>query len=77
MFTKITLLSESKNLLIAIERESWQEYLALNSLFQKHLADAIETFGHELDETLVELLHDNDNIQALVRDKQHALLKES
>lgn len=75
--TKMKLLSESKNLISAIESESWQQYLALNSLFQQHLAEAIELFGDAIEETVAELLRDNDEIQSLVRHKQHHLLKES
>lgn len=76
-FTKITLLSESKNLLTAIDSESWQEYIALNSLFQQHLSEAIEQYPGALDDTLVELVHDNDRIQERVKIKQRSLLEES
>lgn len=75
--TKMKLLSESKNLITAIETESWQDYMALNTLFQKHLAEAMDAFGEELHETLKALTVDNDEIQALVRKKQQALLQES
>lgn len=75
--TKITLLSESKNLLTAIETESWQEYIALNSVFQQHLSEAIEQYSEALDETLNELVRDNDRIQELVKHKQQSLLQES
>ncbi|PLA73912.1 hypothetical protein CYQ88_08730 [Hydrogenovibrio sp. SC-1] len=75
--TKITLLSESKNLLTAIESESWQEYVALNSMFQQHLSEAIEEYKHALDDTLKELARDNDQIQELVKCKQQSLLEES
>ena len=73
----MTLLSESRNLITAVESESWQEYIALNSLFQEHLAEAIDLFGDALNETLTELVRNNDEIQSLVRHKQRALLHES
>lgn len=67
---KLTLLTQSKNLINLIKLEQWGEFPALNAQYQENLEAAFSEYGDGLNEILQALLEDNDTLQQLIKQQQ-------
>lgn len=70
---KLTLLSHSKNMLMAAETQNWQRFMELDSTWQAQLSNAFNNHGAELDSIGEALLDDNKKIQKCIKKAQSEL----
>lgn len=73
---KMTLLSNSKNLLIAAEDHNWEYYSDLENNWAELLRTAHKQYGNALNSIANELIADNQKIQQNIIDSQKSLLSE-
>jgi len=74
--TKLQLLSHSKNMLDAAQKNDWERLSALEHGWLRRLQSSVEQYGDELRQTGEEILKDSQKIQACVTLKQKTLSKE-
>ncbi|WP_321324302.1 hypothetical protein [Thiomicrorhabdus sp.] len=73
---KITLLSHSKNLLIAAEDQNWERYSELEKDWAEMLQSAKNKYGDALNSIANELIADNQKIQKNITESQKSILSE-
>ncbi|MCF6299234.1 MAG: flagellar protein FliT [Thiomicrorhabdus sp.] len=74
--TKLQLLSHSKNMLDAAQKNDWDRLSALEHGWLMRLQSSVDQYGDELAQVGQELLKDSQQIQACVALKQKALSQE-
>ncbi|WP_157832337.1 hypothetical protein [Thiomicrorhabdus sp. Kp2] len=73
--TKVSLLSYSKNLVIASENQDWALYSVLESNWIQKLDKAKKAYGNDLNVIANELISDNQKIQENIQLAQKKLLE--
>lgn len=73
---KIQLLAHSKNMLNAAKSEDWEQFAALDTVWLSMLQSAVEEHGNQLEHVIVQILQDNQTIQACIADSQKRMAAE-